>query len=1137
MELTLDEALQHGVEAHQAGQIQEAYRLYASVLKAQPNHAEANHNVAVLAVSLDKIQEALPFFKTALEANPSIDQFWQSYIDALMKLGRLAEAKTVLNQAKNQGVNSETLDQLEQQCTEKEFKVSEITTMEGKKASSFAPNILDTIKVDKALKLAKRKRIEGLLDEAKSIYQDIVQKFPKNKQALIALKSLTDDALLVILDPPSEQLQSVINLYTQGQLQQALSDANQMLKSFSTSVVLNNIAGASNAGLLQFDAAINNYKQILRINPYHADAYYNLGIVQKGRGDLEAAIDSYKQAIKIKPEYPEAYYNMGVAQQDQEDLDSALDSYKQAINIKPDYAQAYNNMGNVLNSKRDPERAIDSFKQAIKHKPDYAQAYNNMGVVLHEEGDLAAAIDSYKQALKIKPNYADAYNNMGLSLNNSGDFDAALDSYKKAVKNNPDYADAYNNMGNTLHSKGDLESAIQSYKQVIKIKPDHADAYNNMGNALHSKGDLESAIQSYKQVLKIKPDHADAYNNMGISLKENGDLDAAIHSYKKAIKIRPDYSDAYRNMGLSLRDRGDLDSAIDCYKQAIQISPDHAGAYNSLGISLRDKGVVESAIECYKQAIKIKPDYADAYSNMGISMHDKGDAESAIGWYKQATNIMPNFADPHHHMGVSLQEKGELTSGIKSFEMALKFKPDYQSARAYKLHLQAYICDWAGTQEDQNLIPTLGTAEQPIAPFGMIALEDAPERHRLRSEIYAKSTFKQSPLPLAPKQSQKPKRLRIGYFSADFKNHPVMYALIEMLEQHDRALFEVYAYSFGPDSNSEMRQRVMGAVDVFNHVKDMDDKTIALLARQDKIDIAIDLTGYTRHSRTEVFAYRAAPVQIAMLGYPGTSGTNFIDYIMADQTLLPTENQKFFSEKPIYMPYYLCALEANIPLSDTTPTRTELGLPEEGFVFCAINNTYKITPAEFDIWMRLLRQVDGSVLWLLESNQWVRGNLVKEAEARGIDAERLVFQPLMVTDAASQQQYLSQFRQADLYLDTFTYGAGSTACNALWAGLPVLTLIGQGMPTRMAASYLNSLGLSELITTTDAAYGTLALELSKNPQRLALLKQTLGAACQAAPLFDSALQTKYLENGYQQAYQRYFDDQLRDAIFVPEHLL
>jgi protein O-GlcNAc transferase len=902
MELTLAEALKNGIAAHQAGQISEADRLYTLILKAQPNHADANHNMGVLAVGIGKTQDALPFFKAALEANPNIAQFWQSYSGALMTLGRLAEAKTVFDQAKEKGANGEAFNQLDQQLKKldkQELKVSDSKSMDNKSSSSSIPNILDTIKLDTALRLAKRRSKGGLFEEAKRIYQDIVQKFPKNKQALIALQSLTDDALLVTLDPPSEQLQSIINRYTQGHLQQALSEATKMLMQFPTSVVLYNISGAANFDLMQFDAAIDNYKQAIKIKPDYADAYYNMGVVQKDKGDLAAAIHSYKQAIKINPSF----------------------------------ANAYHDMGNALNANNEQDAAINSYKQAIRINPNLFKAYNNIGHILSAKGDQGAAIDSYKKALKIRPNYVYAYNNMG--------------------------------------------------------------------------------------------------------------------------------------------------------------------------VSLADKGEIEASIECYKQALKIKPDYAEAYYNMGHA----------------------------------LVVKGELEPGIKSLEMALKFKQDYHSALSRKLHQQARICDWTGIQKDQDFIPTLGITDKAVDPFEMIALEDAPERHRLRSEIYAKLTFTQTPLPFAPKPPQKPQRLRIGYFSADFKNHPVMYALIEVLEQHNRALFEVYAYAFGPDSNSEMRQRVMRAVDVFNHVKDMDDQTIALLARQDKIDIAIDLTCYTRHSRTGVFAYRAAPVQIAMLGYPGTSGTTFIDYIVTDQTLLPPGNQKFFSETPIYLPYSQCALETSVPLLGITPTRSELGLPEVGFVFCAINSTYKITLAEFDIWMRLLRQVDGSVLWLLESNQWARGNLVKEAEARGVDSKRLVFQPLMVTDAASQQQYLSQFRQADLYLDTFTYGAGSTAANALWAALPVLTLIGQGMSTRMAASYLNVLGLSELITTTHDAYEKLAFHLSTNPERLALLKQKLADALLTTPLFDNALQTKYLENGYQQAYQRYFDDQSPTSILVPEHLL
>ena len=444
------------------------------------------------------------------------------------------------------------------------------------------------------------------------------------------------------------------------------------------------------------------------------------------------------------------------------------------------------------------------------------------------------------------------------------------------------------------------------------------------------------------------------------------------------------------------------------------------------------------------------------------------------------------------------------------------------------------MCDWIGVREDEALISELGTTTQHIDPFTMLALEDAPERHRLRSEIYSNHTFKQTPLPLPPRPSQKPKRLRIGYFSADFKNHPVMYGLIEILERHNRKLFEIYAYSFGPDTDDEMRLRVINAVDVFDDVKNMSDQDISRLARQDSIDIAIDLTGFTKNSRTGIFAYRAAPIQVSMFGYPGTLGASFMDYLIADQTVLPPEDQQFYSENPIYVPQPPCGLEASIPLLEETPMRSELGLPVEGFVFCAINNTYKITPAEFDIWMRLLHHVEGSVLWLLESNTWARTNLIKEAEARGISSERLVFQPMMVKDRDSQQRYLSQFRHADLYLDTFIYGGGSTAANALWAGLPVLTLIGQGVTTRMAACYLNALGLSELMTTTSKDYERLAFELSKNPERLALLKQKLADKIKSGKLFDNTLQTQYIESGYQQAYQRYFNGDNPSPIYISE---
>jgi len=403
MELTLDEALKKGVEAHQAGEIQEAERLYSSVLKAQPNHPDANHKMGILVFGEDRMQEALAFFKIALEADPNMGEYWLNYIDVLLELDKLDDAKAVFDQAKHKGAKGEAFDQIEQQLLKQGLQANK-------------SNILDTTKLDKALRLAKRKLKDGLLEEAKSIYEDIIQKFPKHKQALISLQSLTGGATTAPQDPPLEQLQSVINIYNQGQLKQALSHATEMLERFPKSVALYNIAGASNAGLMQLDAAIESYKQAIKIKPDYTQAYYNMGNVLKDKGNLDAAIDIYKQAIKIKPDFADAYYNMGHVLQNKGDLNAAVASFKQAIKIKPDYFEAYNNMGHALQNKGDLNAAVASFKQAIKIKPDYVEAYNNMGRVLFYKGDLEASIDSYKQALKIDSEYDRTWNSLNFPL-------------------------------------------------------------------------------------------------------------------------------------------------------------------------------------------------------------------------------------------------------------------------------------------------------------------------------------------------------------------------------------------------------------------------------------------------------------------------------------------------------------------------------------------------------------------------------------------------------------------------------------------------------------------------------------------------------------------------------------------------
>ena len=408
-----------------------------------------------------------------------------------------------------------------------------------------------------------------------------------------------------------------------------------------------------------------------------------------------------------------------------------------------------------------------------------------------------------------------------------------------------------------------------------------------------------------------------------------------------------------------------------------------------------------------------------------------------------------------------------------------------------------------------------------------MSLEDAPDRHLIRSEIYAKASYPQKALPPKARPSKRPKRIRIGYFSTDFKEHPVAYLIAKVLEQHNRDQFEVFGYSIYGSSSCIMRQRLKKSFDSFTDVQSMSDRDIALQARQDKIDIAIDLNGYTQNARTGIFAYRAAPIQINYLGYPGTLGADFMDYIVADRFLIPVENQKYFSEKQIYLPDVYVPTDNTLPFSNEPPSRFDLGLPDDSFVFCAINNSYKVNQRVFDIWMSLLKNVSNSVLWLLETNKIVKANLEKEANKRGVTSDRLVF-----AKNVSHEKYLSQFHQADLFLDTFPYSAGATASNALWAGLPIVTKSGQSYTARMAGSMLNAIGLPELITQTEKDYEALILELATNPTKLCKIKEKLAINRLTQPLFNTELYTKHLENGYQQAYQNYFDGHLPQTIIV-----
>jgi protein O-GlcNAc transferase len=678
-----------------------------------------------------------------------------------------------------------------------------------------------------------------------------------------------------------------------------------------------------------------------------------------------------------------------------------------------------------------------------------------------------------------------------------------------------------------LFNQGQFSVVVQQAKALTEQYPKAFTIWNILGASAAQIGMIDDAISYYKKSISIKPDYAVAFNNMGTALKDKGELDEAIDAYKRSILLSPHYCAAYNNMGVALRDQGRLEEAMETFNKVLLHDPNSTMTYNNIGNVLRDQGKFDEAIEAYKKSILIKPDYAEAYFNMGITLKDKGKLEEALMFYNKALSLKPEFAQAYKSIGHIFNEQGEIEMAIENFKKALKINPNYEDARVNKLLNQAYICDWTGIEEDQKLIQKVGISDQPVVPWSMMTFEDIPDRQKIRSQVYAKKIIKQKTISMAPVPIEKPKRLRIGYFSSDFRVHSVIYLIADIIDMHDRERFEIYAYSFGPNDNSELRKRIVNSVDVFRDVKDMGDQDISILARKDKIDIAIDINGYTKLSRPNIFAYRAAPIQIHCQGSANSSGANFIDYVMIDNIRVPEEHDKYWCESIIRLPFWCQARYKKNYISDQLLTRRDMGLTENGFVFCSFNNNYKLSPIEFDIWMRILNKVEGSVLWLLKSNKWVQRNLQQEALKRGITSDRLVF-----AEKVPHSLHLARQRLADVFVDTFNVNAGVTAGDALWVGLPMVTKLGKGPGARFGATMLEAINMPELITKTEQEYEALLLHLATNPQRFSAIKEKLAANRLSTSLFDTKLFTKNVEKGYQLAYQRYFDGKDPKAISV-----
>jgi protein O-GlcNAc transferase len=703
---------------------------------------------------------------------------------------------------------------------------------------------------------------------------------------------------------------------------------------------------------------------------------------------------------------------------------------------------------------------------------------------LHQQGQLQLAEHIYQQVIALDAKNFDALHLMGVLQTKQKNLEMADSYFARAIQANPNNALCHYNYGIALFDMKRYQDAIASYDRAIGLYPAHATAHYNRGNAYQALKNFEQAVTCYDEAIALQPNYAEAYSSRGSALKELREYDAAVASCERAIAINPRLAAAYSNLGNVVLKRKDYACALELYEHALDLDGHYAEAHFNRGAALAVLKKYEAAAASYERAIALKPEDAKAHFNLGTIF----------------------FA----------LKKADLAA--LHFERVLAMNPDAVQNIDYgyglRLHVRQHLCDWTGLEDDfKQLLEKFDAKPDAklVMAFEFLSMPSTAAQQKKCNEALVKDDFFAPTTPFVASKSSSHK-IKIGYFSSDFRHHPVGQLTVGLFEAHDREHFEIYGFGLMQTDESELGQRLTKAFDHFIDISSLGLDEAVQLARSKNLDIAVNLNGHTEHHRNEIFEQRVAPTQVNYLGFAGTMGARFMDYIVADQTVIPTEDQIHYTEKVAYMPHSFF-VSSYVPSRTThQPTRAEHQLPEAGFVFCCFNNSYKISPDIFDVWMRLLAKVDGSVLWLSKLSETATRNLQMEAQKRGIAKERLIFAKRM----DSHDDHLARLALADLFVDTLYYNAHTTAADALWAGVPIVTCLGQSFAGRVAASMLRSLGLDELVTTSVQNYEALSLELAQDAERLKAIKVKLADSRHTKPFFNTVQTAQELENIYTQ---------------------
>lgn len=835
------------------------------------------------------------------------------------------------------------------------------------------------------------------------------------------------------------------------------------------------------------------FDRILQREQHNFAALNGHGLIALQQNKLSQSVSYFERSLAINPQQPFAQKMLGIVLGAAGDFDASLRAFAAAIMLDSKDPEIYFNRANVQYQRGCPLEALSDLDKAIMLRESYLEARSNRANLYIQLNDFTRAEKDLSYLVGKLTNNPDIWVALGLAKHKLGKSHEAMRCNANALMLFPGHPDALLNNSGIHYDQGNYAEALVWAERAASATPSRAEAFCSKAQALMAMNQISEAVGAYEAAIHLDSSNLSTILRLGAAYSNQKRPEAANEIYRHALRLYPDNAELSSLLGDNCLQIGNLAECINAYQHAIQSDPSREFAWNNLGVALSKLGRHREALECYQEAIKLNPKNSQAIFNSA-----------------GALELLRRFDDSKH-----------------AYEKAILLDSSVKWMQGNFLFLLAKICDWEAYElVYTELVHAISQKANSSNPFPLLSSPSNLIMQKTCSEVYSLDKFSNAITSVDQIfDTSNTGKISIAYISSDFYNHATAYLMAELFELHDRSRFEIIGVCYGRSPKDEMRARISSGFDYFLEVADKSDVEIAQMLREMKVNIAVDLKGHTQDSRLGILAAGAAPIQLHYLGYPGTLGADFVDYLVADPTLIPIEHQKFYSEKIVYLPDTYQVNDRSRAVANVEDTRLDHGLPETGFVFCCFNNNWKITPDIFDVWMRLLKLVDASVLWLFEDNEIAAKNLKIEAERRGVAAGRLIFAKKMPLNL-----HLARHRYADLFLDTLYYNAHTTASDALWVGIPLITKLGETYASRVGASLLRACGMSEMVVESIEDYEALAIDLATNPDRLKSIKQKLKVNRSTTPLFDTPRFTANLELAYEAIWARH------QAGLEPDHI-